>query len=321
MKNLVLSLLCFLPAPLWAFNLAPEVTVSGISSGGFMAAQMHVAFSRTIQGAAIIAAGPYGCAQGNAFRALNNCMQGRPVLPNGNVLRHQAQLLAHAGLIDDLENLRDDRVFLFSGTRDETVRSEVVAANIDFYQLPESSVRFVSDLPVGHAFSTLDFGNACELPNGTPWLSACDYDLAGELLTHLLGPMQAAHESEDENYFRFVQPAHSSLDYYGHAYVPGPCRRGERCQLHMALHGCEQGAEKIGQVFVRESGYNSWAHSNRVVIIYPQVRGHILKNPHGCWDWWGYTSNYYATKRGAQMNALKNMIDGFLNSTVDLLSY
>ena len=50
------------------------LTVSGISSGGYMAVQFQVAFSRQVRGAGIIAAGPYDCAEGSSIRALAHCM-------------------------------------------------------------------------------------------------------------------------------------------------------------------------------------------------------------------------------------------------------
>ena len=40
------------------------VYVTGVSSGGFMATQLQVAYSGTFDGAGIIAAGPYDCGQG-----------------------------------------------------------------------------------------------------------------------------------------------------------------------------------------------------------------------------------------------------------------
>ncbi len=39
------------------------ITVSGLSSGGFFAHQFHVAFSRLVKGAGIIAGGPFGCVE------------------------------------------------------------------------------------------------------------------------------------------------------------------------------------------------------------------------------------------------------------------
>jgi poly(3-hydroxybutyrate) depolymerase len=53
------------PQPLQSdLRLDPaSATVSGLSSGGFFAHQFHVAFSRTVVGAAILAGGPYGCVE------------------------------------------------------------------------------------------------------------------------------------------------------------------------------------------------------------------------------------------------------------------
>jgi hypothetical protein len=39
------------------------ITVSGLSSGGFFAHQFHVAYSKLVNGAGIIAGGPYGCVE------------------------------------------------------------------------------------------------------------------------------------------------------------------------------------------------------------------------------------------------------------------
>ena len=72
----------------------------------------------------------------------------------------------------------------------------------------------------------------------------------------------------------------------------------------------------MGETFVRDAGYNDWADANLAIILYPQVyhpEGNFdhwgLSNPRGCWDWWGYTDSGYATRIGAQMHAVKAMID------------
>ena len=49
------------------------VYVAGVSSGGYMATQLHVAYSARIRGAAVFAAGPYYCSQNNVAQALNGC--------------------------------------------------------------------------------------------------------------------------------------------------------------------------------------------------------------------------------------------------------
>ena len=65
-----------LAAELPSFNVdLAQTSVSGLSSGAFMAGQFHVAFSATVIGAGIVAGGPYGCAEGQLATALNRCMQ------------------------------------------------------------------------------------------------------------------------------------------------------------------------------------------------------------------------------------------------------
>ena len=52
-----------------------QTTISGLSAGGFMAVQMHVAYSATFaKGAGIFAAGPYNCAEGSIINATGRCM-------------------------------------------------------------------------------------------------------------------------------------------------------------------------------------------------------------------------------------------------------
>ena len=63
-----------------------ETSVSGLSSGAYMAGQFHVAFSASLKGAAIIAGGPYGCAQGQLPLALNQCMQAKLGAPKINAI-------------------------------------------------------------------------------------------------------------------------------------------------------------------------------------------------------------------------------------------
>ncbi|HXZ06691.1 MAG TPA: poly(3-hydroxybutyrate) depolymerase, partial [Paraburkholderia sp.] len=68
--------------PLPALNIdITQTSVSGLSSGGFMAVQLAVAFSSIIKGAGIVAAGPFYCSQGSLVTATTRCScSGAPVL-------------------------------------------------------------------------------------------------------------------------------------------------------------------------------------------------------------------------------------------------
>ena len=293
-------------------------TVSGISSGGYMAVQMHVALSSRVQGAAAIAAGPYYCAQGSISTAMNNCMTpgSWSPLPSTGVLKAQVERLAIEKRIDPPGYIAKSRVWLFSGTNDQTVKPEVVEALGRFYAAFNAKFVVVNDKPAGHAMVTHNAGNACGVTE-PPFINDCDYDAAGELLRFLLGPLSPPGTKPNGRLIAFDQKPYAGGNAYalsmadeGYAYIPRECE-GVRCRVHVVFHGCRQGAETIGERFVRDAGYNRWADTNRLIVLYPQVvaRYFWIYNPRGCWDWWGYTGTNYATKEGAQIRAVAKMVD------------
>jgi hypothetical protein len=86
--------------------------------------------------------------------------------------------------------------------------------------------------------------------------------------------------------------------------------------VHIALHGCKQNFETIRDRYIQHAGYNEWADTNRLIILYPQtIVGNPATdaftplNPFGCWDWWGYTNFNYAVKAGRQITTIKAMLD------------
>ncbi len=303
-------------------RLSPRVTVSGLSSGGFMANQMHIAYSDLIDGAALLASGPYFCSRANVALALNECMNRPRTIPHGETFLQLAKKFEDLSLIDSISNLKDDRVFILSGKLDKTVMPKVVEENYHFYKaagVKDNRIKYVSNLAVGHAMPTINFGNSCQTATRSPWMSACNYDAAGVFLEHLFGPLNKATRSVQKNFFQFEQPYAPSMNDKGYAYVPAACQRGESCKLHVSFHGCRQTISLIGETYFKNAGLNEWAESNNIVIVYPQVEvEEWLGNPRGCWDWWGYSGLNFATKDGAQMSSVKQVIDQFLNQTIKL---
>jgi hypothetical protein len=295
-----------------------------------MAVQFHVAHSATVKGAAAVAGGPYYCAQGSLWAAYSNCTTpgAWTPLPPLAVLKTRTDLFAKAGNIDSPSNLAPAKVWLFSGTQDRTVVPAVVQALRDFYGVYKATPVFVGDKPAGHAIVTEDAGNPDCGATQPPYINDCDYDAAGELLKHLLGPLEgpldarAAKESGrlqlfDQNPFVDGKAAAISMADSGYVYLPKACE-AERCRVHVVFHGCRQNAAEVGERFAREAGYNRWADSNRIVVLYPQTLArsgwsfsgwNFVWNPRGCWDWWGYTGAQYATKNGPQIRAVKAMLD------------
>jgi poly(3-hydroxybutyrate) depolymerase len=299
-------------------------TVSGVSSGGYMAVQMHVAHSSRVTGVGALAAGPYYCAQGSLWTAMNHCMTpgAWTPLPRLEILKGHADRFAGERRIDPTENLSKARVWLFSGSQDRTVQPAVVQALARFYSLFKANPVAV-DKPAGHAMVTQDAGAACGATE-PPFINDCDYDAAGELLRHLLGNPSSPAAKPTGRLIAFDQQDFAnanaiSMADAGFAYVPRSCET-ERCRVHVAFHGCRQGIdasdERVMRAsranFVRDAGYNRWADTNRLIVLYPQVIARWAWwtfNPRGCWDWWGYTSAWYATKEGLQIRAVLAMIE------------
>lgn len=317
--------------PALAANIS-ETSVSGISSGAYMAGQFQIAHSKIVSGAAIIAGGPYGCAQSafadvmtgpglaflNLSKAVNGCMLNALALwgvPNVELLAEKTRKLADAGRIDPLSSLVDDRVYLFSGSNDRTVVPAIVKAAYAYYELlgiPKSNLTFVSNLPAGHAFVTNDEGLACELTD-KPYVVDCDYDQAGEILKRIYGalapraatPAGTFQEFDQRPFFEGISN-HGMADR-GVAYIPPSCAKDTTCRVHIAYHGCAQNRATAGDAFIRESGYAGWADANALVVLFPEVEASPI-NPQGCWDWWGYTSDDYLVRDAPQIEIVYRML-------------
>jgi hypothetical protein len=105
------------------------ISVSGISSGGYMAQQYHVAHSKEIMGVGVIAAGPWDCADTQPgwlplVTAANVCSHTvgdqAPFLgpPNLKASIAATKDAARDGQIDPTRFIASARAFLFSGTKD-----------------------------------------------------------------------------------------------------------------------------------------------------------------------------------------------------------
>src|SRR5690242_14314462 len=208
------------PSALGQYGVDPDrVTVSGLSSGAYMAVQLSVAYSSVFSGVGILAGGPYGCAETgggvvvNAARALGPCMAGSYTWtqrsqcifwwwttcpgadrPDANAAITLARQYARSNVIDSLDNLKRDRVFLLSGRKDTKVVPAVVGALRQFYEafVPSLNIREEDLDGVAHTFPTDTFkqGNACS-KSDPPFVSDCKYDAAGKLLAFLYGALKA----------------------------------------------------------------------------------------------------------------------------------
>ena len=284
-----------------------QTTVSGTSSGGYMAGQLHVAYSsRFAKGAAVISGGPFNCADGSVLNALVRCF-GKSDIPVANLVALTNQW-AKDGSIDATTNLAASRVYLFAAANDSVVREATTMALQAYYlnYIPAANIALRKDVKGEHGFMTADYGNAC-MSKETPFITNCNFDLAGALLGHLYGQLNGRKAGAlDGALSEFDQTPANGMGSSGWVYVPKSCQEGTSCRLHVALHGCKQNATDVGQEFVRNAGYNRWADTNNIVVLYPQT-GKGATN--GCWDWWGYDDANYAKKSAPQMKAIVAMLD------------
>ncbi len=298
------------------------VTISGVSSGGFVALQFAVAHSATVRGVGIVAAGPYACGQIHPLWVSDICLHGHPT---GAESVAAVKVAAAAGSIDAPSNLERIRAWVLADGADPIIGSDVTEAARDFLSaFAADKVKFTVLNGAGHSMPTVDHGGRCGSTGGT-YLNACGFDAASHMLEYLYP--QAPEEPDAGGELRSFEQAefvpgwrrwlgNASLAQLGYVYIPRPCRHGG-CRLHVALHGCRQGATRSSQEFVRYAGYNAWATRHAAVILYPQVAPvgfawytpWLELNPEGCWDWWGYTGADFAVRSGVQIQAIAGMIE------------
>jgi poly(3-hydroxybutyrate) depolymerase len=305
---------------------AGSVTTSGISAGGYMAVQFHVAHSSVVSGVGVVAAGPYYCAENSLRYALGRCMKGDEPIAVDELAGLTSEF-ALAGRIDPLANLANDRVWILRGAADPVVAKPVVDALQAYYELlvDPHGVQRNELAGAGHTFPAAAKGLQDCGQTDTPFVGSCGVDGARQMLEHLYGPFGAQTTGvKPGTLARFSQASYATAaDADGFAargwlYVPAACSgngAAGHCRLHVVFHGCKQGASYVKDAFVQQSGYLAAADAGRIVVLFPQVEPSFQPlNPNGCWDWWGYSSPEYATQAGPQIAAVKAMVDDLMGS-------
>lgn len=328
---------------LQSYNIDSErITVSGLSSGGYMAGQFHVANSDIVSGAGIIAAGPYYCTRGILGNASGKCSSASTVLTDEYLhdIYRDAKQFQQQGKIPPLKNLERSRVYIFSGANDPTVKPEVVVRVNDWYLLAgvtSENIHYEYNEEAGHTFATESYGNRCEVDTEPPWISSCGYNTAKEMFVFFDGTtkkhIKAIGNLKEFNQAEFFGDEKlNGFEERGYVYIPESCNNGAKCGIHIFFHGCQQGFNavpvdrsndnpvydnppyvKIGTTLVENLGFNEIADVNDLIILYPQVKRSMKPyNPRGCYDFWGYAGgkdSNFATKYGIQVSIVRRMVN------------
>jgi len=286
--------------------------VSGFSSGGCFATQFHTAFSKSVYGVGSFAGAPY-----LSFWS--------------STLQEDTLMLAGSGLIDPVENMKDDKIFIFQGIND-TITPWYQGKRIkEFYQnfTSDKNIVLKDDINVEHGVPSDKEGGPCPSLNSPYYINNCNYSGAHHLFKNIFGEIYDGSSQDqfilrDFNQNEFFDDNDANkygLDDNGYIFIPSECGDGiKECHLHVHFHGCNMESGLIGDGYIQTSGLLSLGEANNIVMLFPQIKHDVLQgNPYGCWDWWGYlgltdyTGYNYATKHGEQMAGVTKMIEKVAN--------
>lgn len=333
------------PLPKLNVNSSDGVTISGISSGGAFAVQFHTAFSAIVTGAAIFAGKPYHCEGTDPGlprpKGWPHWCNDNPSIVTASLpqMINYTKTASTGGFIDPVAGMEGDRVYLYIGSNDKGHAGEMKNTR-DWYTpfVGASAVNTSIDIiPSQHCIptiqSTYPLGYHAKYPpkkcgeHGLPFLELCNYDGAGAALQHLYGdtlnprlsppyaaPLGRLLPFDQAVFFNYSNSsAHSQyLSSTGYVFLPPSCVHNATdislpaCKLHVNLHGCMMGADNIDLDYLLAAGFNEWAEANRMVVLYPQIRGSA------CWDGYGDTGSDYALQSGVQMSTIRRMVGAAL---------
>ena len=157
-----------------------QVSVSGVSSGAYMAVQLQVAYSETFMGVGSIAGGPYFCAENmtDITEIKAKCMAGLGIIPDDYApYREKAIKLSHEGKIDDVSNLGESKVFIFNSMEDQVINPGLGYLSVLFFQYfsknPSDNVLPLNAIP-GYAGYAVAHGLPTDMPIFDDFLNYAD---------------------------------------------------------------------------------------------------------------------------------------------------
>ena len=237
--------------------------------------------------------------------------------PDDRALIAALRASAALGVVDNPSGLAADRIWMFHGAKDTTVGAAVSDSLLRFYKafVPLERIRYETQVAAAHGFPTIADGGTCDVAE-SPWILACGFDAAGEMLKHFYDGLAApsgevAGTLREFGQARYVDDARlASMAETGFVFVPRDCAAGCVLPCSRRLSRVPAGSRLRGPQLCALAGYNRWADVNRIVVLYPQASSSRVwpLNPGGCWDWWGYSGTNYASRDAIQLEAVHRML-------------
>lgn len=146
------------------------------------------------------------------------------------------------GLVDPISNIQGKNIFLFRGTLDTIVNPGIIKSAEKYFSILGANTITEYSIPAEHSYVTLQKAKKCPYL-GEPFFCQCkDYDTARHTLENAYGPINDSVPAIDANLKRFSQAYYTkegfSMGKEAYYYVPTSCQNGEKCKVHISLHGC-----------------------------------------------------------------------------------
>lgn len=289
-----------------------KISISGVSSGGYMAEQFAIAHSDLVFGLGVFSAGIPGCVRQNNLLEIHRCMKS-----SDQVNLQEIQMLYRAKeknqIIARLDFFKEIQVHIYHGQQDQVVTAKMMSLN---QQLIESfgakvSARLISNL--AHGLPVFKAKNQCE-KTASPWINQCEMSGALDLFSQLYRGRFKQNRTDGKWFIYHLENElltddeinKSNLNTAMASYVPSVCEKID-CPVHMVLHGCQQSPEFVDEQFLLNSDFVQAANQYGVVLLFPSINK-SSRNPYGCWDWWGYTGIHYDDQLGPQIRVLEKIV-------------
>jgi hypothetical protein len=180
--------------------------------------------------------------------------------------------------------LINDKIYILKQNLDIVVVPGVADKTIEFYNhyTATANIKNIS-INAEHSWVTDNWRSNCTYL-GFLYINNCGVDVAGDSLKHVFGEMNPRNLNInpkdnivqfDQSHYTIVHPLLISMANIGYLYIPKSCY-SNKCKLLIFFTGCGMDNIDDPDAFDERTGYNYWADTNNIVILFPQMRKTVL---------------------------------------------